>query len=676
MMQVAFSKPTSAIGRFAIVRLWPDINNAEVECTSRLKIAAAALGLECIEIHSDGRLLDDPGKIIRKTDVDFVLHLHYDTPKLYDAFSFVALWNPVYFYHEWGYTRTSRNLLTHDDFVSCSSTAADNHLGRLIRHSATHLPPAFNLYHSVADIVHAPSLGDRKLFYAGINWDALRGGISRHQELLKHLDKTGNLRIFGPAILLNVNIWSGYESYVREIPFDGVSMIDEISRAGIALVLSSQAHKDSELMSNRLFESIAAGALVICDENKFAKKFFGDCLLYIDSRCAVERIYEDIQSHLAWAEANPDKALAMIKKSQDILLGKFSLIRNLSDLYLGLSDRKQKLLARQLPENSTPLKVRLYLLMPVYCVDILDAHIASAVAQEYKHFTPVLVIDRRLSEEVKSSIAIALRKSNIQFELSEIDFSSYGIHEEIKTRRRLGEAIGDILKTTSSADAVVFVAPNEKIFSNHLQVLAGSLARQPNKNCAATVTILLRVGRAVHDVHEKIDFRQLDPAAPIGYARFIFRVSALPDDLNLTLPYVDRKAMAILVGESEIVREIPSTVLLYVDQEFPSGLWDEGQENELIGSYCPAAFTVSTGHEIVLPSLSYPPPPAPAPPPQVVTVAAPVPQPLESSLMQKTRAIKRIIGYVSWPFFVQQIGFFRQGGIAGRFEALRRELNS
>jgi len=324
--------PAGFTGRFAIVKLWPGIKTAEDECIARLKKAASMLGLECLEVDANGYLLEDPVQEVSKKTFDFVLHLHYDTPKLYDAYSLVALWNPVQFYHEWGYARTSRNLLTHDDFVSCSSTAADDHVSRLTRNLATHLPPCFNLYHSLADIVHLPSLGDQKLFYAGINWDALRGGVSRHQELLKRLDETGRLRIYGPKLFQGVEVWKGYQSYVRKIPFDGVSMLNEINQAGVALVLSSQAHKDSELMSNRLFESVAAGALVICDENNFAKKFFGDALLYIDSRCDLDEIYRDIETHLDWVTQYPDQALAMIAKAQALFKERFALTKSLSDL--------------------------------------------------------------------------------------------------------------------------------------------------------------------------------------------------------------------------------------------------------------------------------------------------------------------------------------------------------
>ena len=233
-----FLLPEGAIGRFAVVKLWPKIKTAEDECIARLKIAAHALGIECVEVDANGVWLSAPTMRVSKANVDFVIHLHYDTPKLYDAFSFVALWNPLQFYHEWGYVRTTRNLTTHDDFLSCSSGAADDHVARVVRTISTHLPAHFHLYHSTADVMHSPSLGDGKLFYAGINWEALSRGKSRHQEVLKRLDKTGLLRIYGPKIFQGVRVWEGYNSYVREVPFDGVSMINEISRAGVALVLS------------------------------------------------------------------------------------------------------------------------------------------------------------------------------------------------------------------------------------------------------------------------------------------------------------------------------------------------------------------------------------------------------------------------------------------------------
>jgi hypothetical protein len=603
-MEQDFVFPAGFIGRFAIVKLWPGIKTAEDECVARLKIAAVSLGLECIEIHANGSLLSDPDTVITKKDVDFVLHLHYDTPKFYDAFSFVALWNPIQFYQQWGYQRTSRNLLTHDDFISCSSPAADDHVARMVRSHATHLPPQFNLYHSTADIVHPPSLGDHKLFYAGINWEALNGGKSRHQEVLKRLDQTGLIRIYGPKIFQNVKVWDGYDSYVREIPFDGVSMLDEIAKAGIALVLSSQAHKNSELMSNRLFESVTAGALIICDENNFATKFFGDSLLYIDSRCSIEKIFEDIQKHLAWAKANPDDALAMIAKAQWIFREKFTLKKNLRNLYNGFHDRKINLIKRQgLDGNTSQIKIGVYLLLPEYSEKSLDTHIASVAAQEYKEFSPALVIDRAITKQNRSDIAQALAKISVSIELIEVDFFDYGPLAAIKSRRNLGKVIEDVLKNTQHVEAIVFVAPNEEMFSNHLQVLAGSLIRNPDINCVATAAIIKNGNAPVHGIHERLDFGFLNPATPNGYGRFAFRISALAPDLEIALPYLDRKSLAAMVGENIIRQEIPATVVIDAAQEFPSGPWNESQENEVIGDFSPKAFTIYKGFTPDLPSL-------------------------------------------------------------------------
>lgn len=648
-MQQDFHLPKGLIGRFAIVKLWPAIKTAEDECIARLKIAATSLGIDCIEIHADGRLLDSPHKTVTNADVDFVLHLHYDTPKLYDAFSFVALWNPVHFYHEWGYARTSRNLLTHDDFVSCSSPAADDHVSRLTRNAATHLPPIFNLYHSIADIAHSPSLGDHKLFYAGINWDALRGGVSRHQELLQRLDKTGHLRIYGPTLFQGVQVWKGYNSYVREIPFDGVSMLDEIAKSGIALVLSSQAHKDSELMSNRLFESVAAGALVICDENNFAKKFFGDSLLYIDSRCTVEEIFSAIEAHLAWERNNPEKALAMIERAQAIFKEKFSLKKSLIDLYQGFPARKLELLKRQFPDGSKKIKVCLYLLMPEYSEAVLSAHIANAVAQDYENFSTVLVVDKVAASNYRSTMENTLDSLSISINLLEIDFYTYGVSPEIRARRKMGEVIAVALEAAAKLDAVVFVAPNERILSNHISVLASSLVRNPEVGCAATAAILKSSDQPVHGVHERIDFREFSRQTPIGFARFIFRIAALPNDLNLALPYLDRKVLAVLLSDN-VVQEIPSTVIIDVTEEFPSGPWDEGQENNLIASYSPNAFSVSTGKEIIVPILaSFPPAPG-----------------------MSHNTIKRF----SWNWVAIQINALRRDGLVARINQLKTKLNA
>lgn len=645
--------PEGLTGRFAVVKLWPEIKTAEDECIARLKSAAAALGIECIEVHANGERLDAPSTIIGRNDVDFVIHLHYDTPKLYDAFSFVALWNPLKFYHEWGYARTSRNLITHDDFLSCSSRAADDHVARMVRKSDTHLPPYFNLYHSTPDIGHGPTLGDCKLFYAGINWEALGGGKSRHQEVLKRLDKTGLLRIYGPTIFQGVKVWEGYESYVKEIPFDGISMIHEISKAGIALVLSSQAHKDSELMSNRLFESIAAGALIICDENPFARRFFGDSLLYIDSRRSPDKIHEDITTHMAWAGNHPAAALAMIAKAQDIFRNRFALIRSLKEIYSGLPGRKLKLRAHQGLGLADSINVRLNLLMPEYSANILKTHMASVLAQNYDNFSAALIIDSRLPSQDRRHIEASLADLPRRIELVTLDFFAHSIAPELKSRRKLGEALLDLLQSSlGNADAVVFVAPNERIFSNHLEVLAGSLKRHPETQCVATAAVLTNGTATVHSVHELLDFSHVDPAGPIGMGRLMFRTASLPADLNIALPHLDRRALAVLAGSEPIRQEIPATVVIDLQSPFPPALFDDVQETEVIRAFSPEALAVVTGA-------------VPSPPLERPVVQAPAP----------VQSLPLLVKALSPHWHVAQFRALRDHGLRARLKALKAKFS-
>jgi len=645
--------PEGLIGRFAVVKLWPEIKTAEDECIARLKSAAAALGIECIEVHANGERLDAPDTIIGRRDVDFVIHLHYDTPKLYDAFSFVALWNPLKFYHEWGYARTSRNLITHDDFLSCSSRAADDHVARMVRKSATHLPPYFNLYHSTPDIVHGPTLGDCKLFYAGINWEALGGGKSRHQEVLKRLDKTGLLRIYGPTTFQGVKVWDGYGSYVKEIPFDGISMIHEIAEAGIALVLSSQAHKDSELMSNRLFESIAAGALIICDENPFARRFFGDSLLYIDSRCSADKIHEDIIGHLKWAETHPEEALGMIARSQEIFRGRFALTRNLKEIYSGLPQRKLELRAHQGLGTPDAINVRLNLLMPEYSAGVIATHVASVLAQNYGNFSAALVVDRRLPSYDRRDIEAKLAALPRPVELVTLDFFTHSIAPDIKPRRKLGEALLDLLQSgLGGADAVVFVAPNERIFSNHLEVLAGSLQRHPETHCVATAAVLTNGKANVHGVHELLDFGHVNPAGPIGMGRLIFRTASLPADLNIALPHLDRRALAVLVGSDPIRQELPATVVIDLQSPFPPALFDDAQESEVIRAFSPEVLTVFMGA-------------VPCPPHQPPAVQAPAP----------VQSLPLLIKALSPHWHVAQFRALRDHGLRARLRALKAKFS-
>ena len=431
------------------------------------------------------------------------------------------------------------------------------------------------------------------------------------------------------------------------------------------LVLSSQAHKNAALMSNRLFESVAAGALVICDENPFAKKYFGDSLLYIDSRNSIDEIFADIEAHLAWAKAHPDLALAMIARAQAIFRAEFNLTKNLRDLFSGLGERQAELARHgasapsdatvapraallSQPPTAAAIPVHMHLLMPDFSAPVLERHLYNAACQQYDALTVTLHIDGGLpaAERARIMAQVAVQPRAIGVAVADYYRAApRGINERCRT----GQVIADILAAAPHADsgAVMLVAPNETLLSNHVATLAASLERNPQAPCAASAVLHRNGAHPVHTVGERIEFRQLSVEEPIGYARFLVRVASVPADRDRFLPYLDRKAMAVLTGGAVIVQEMPSTVIIEVDQHFPVGNWDEGQENELLSALSLTIFEVRRGHAIILPPLTLP-------------AGVPLPRPVKQD---------RPLG---WLIFQTQL--IRRDGARARLAALTRKI--
>jgi hypothetical protein len=463
-------------------------------------------------------------------------------------------------------------------------------------------------------------LGDGKLFYVGINWEAIGAGKSRHQDVLKNLDSTGLLRIYGPEIFQNTRVWAGYKSYVKEIPFDGITMIDEIAKAGIVLVLSSQAHKDSGLMSNRLFEAVAGGALVICDENPWAKTHFGDSLLYIDTRTSAEQITQEIRKHIEWAKAHPEQALAKINDAQTRFKANYNLIRNITDLYDGLEQRKQQLEQIQRPLAES-LSVCSYFLMPEFSEELLQQHIQSIRAQTYTNWTPILVTDIALTEDQHSQLEVQ------GFAHQKVSFFEHPLAGESTRNRPLGQIILTLLENTSTVDAVQFVAPNERLMSNHIAVLAGALQRRADCDCAATAAIIERGDSPIHEINELLDFGHVDAASSPGCGRFIFRTASLPKYLHIALPYLRGRPFAAMVNGRPIDQQLQASIMIDAQKHYPPRNWDDAAENELLQDYTRAPLGMYFG---------YGPRPRPSPAP-VAAVTPPPALPKRINLLDFVR---------------------------------------
>jgi hypothetical protein len=206
----------SVKGRFAVVLTWPEMKNAEYEVVQRISLTAQSLGLECIVTDNSGYPIDSDsplyGQQISSDNVDFCISLHFESARVYDCFTYGALWNPTDFYLEWGYQKTIDKILTCDDFLLCDAPAIERHIRRLTMTSRRHIAPELSMFHSLSEPIMKPKLGEMKIFYCGINWERLSKPKGRHHEFLARLDTTGMLKIYGPDIFLGVNVWEGYKS--------------------------------------------------------------------------------------------------------------------------------------------------------------------------------------------------------------------------------------------------------------------------------------------------------------------------------------------------------------------------------------------------------------------------------------------------------------------------------
>lgn len=492
--------------RFAVIKLWEDTVSAEDENIARLITAAQEIGVECIPVDRNYKILPDKISTATEESFDFVLHLHFDSLKINNLFSFVTLWNPLEFYHEWGYRRFSDALRSHDDFLSCASEGADRHIKRLIANDDYHLEPMFTMFHSLSSPILMPEKGKgKKLFYCGINWERLGRPVGRHAHLLKFLDKHEKINIYGPYLLSGIKVWSDFKCYRGEVPFDGKSMIYKIHESGVSLVLSSKAHIESSLMSNRLFESLAAGANIICDQNPFPKKYFGDLLFYIDTKSSPEEITQQVMEHFEWIEEHPTESYEKAVESQKIFLEKFNLKNSLINIYKNLQDRKDNLESLSAIHSEFTLKIFHF----VYSRDksALTRTLENISSQQNKNFQHFIFIHKDIANTVttENTTTVTLQNDN------------------------LGNWFAESTKFITQDSYFTYIFDNETPFGNHYQKLIKTILSN-KADCAYSHIIYSQ-----DDDNPKIPIQINNISDIFSTGNFIFSGSIISEAVKLTL---------------------------------------------------------------------------------------------------------------------------------------------
>jgi hypothetical protein len=465
--------------RIAVISNWPDHPNAERENIARIQAAVRQIGACCIVIDKNGYDLET-GIEIENDDVDFVISLHFETPKNYDIFSYIALWNPLAFYFEWGYKKCSDHIATHDDSLSCLSTWADDHIQRLIHHDKTRLPPVFTLSHSLSTPIYQPrSINNQndhpKFFYCGINWERLGNRKGRFEDTLKVLDKKNLVKIYGPKMMQGIDVWEGYRNYVKSIPFDGKTIINEIASCGIALVLSSEAHCQSSLMSNRLFEGLAAGAVIVADQNPFIKKYFGESVLYFDNTGTVKEVTEQIIGCYEWIKKNPEQARSMATKAQQIFLEKFDLSKQLQELLTNHPKRKVQLQELYLAKDEE-IQVNMLHILHKPSFDGFEVLLKSLAKQSYKNFSLVVYVNNAIVEDIAAYKTMAVNL-DIQCDFIEKTLSDSKGRVLISS----GQLVKEFAEGLSDEQLLHVSSGDVKFYIDHLSSLVRQFHDAPEK---------------------------------------------------------------------------------------------------------------------------------------------------------------------------------------------------
>ncbi len=342
-----------------LVHNWPGSKNSELDLIQRMNLLLTRWGHEVYVLDPVGKKLDPitgehtaDGRLDPHT-LDFVLYLHYLNPKLIDTFSYVVNWNPIKYLvfnpssgeplsrGEIDFVRCS--MLSHDHMLSASSSQLDEF--QYAQFGETRWAPRMddlNLHTScqIFEDLQPVNLNTFKVFYIGANWEKIaREKFSdstakiRHEGLLDSLDATGDFVFYGIKEQYGIDLWEGFENYKGELPFDaGESIVRTCHKQGVALVLSSDAHRESGVVSTRIFQACAARCLVICDRNPFIEREFGNNVLYFDYEEDTKSTVKNILKQTAWIKANPGDAQEKAEAAHKIFKEHFSLDAELQNI--------------------------------------------------------------------------------------------------------------------------------------------------------------------------------------------------------------------------------------------------------------------------------------------------------------------------------------------------------
>lgn len=359
--------------RIAIANSFAGREVAETGLSRRIYLAAQRLGWEALEVSSSTE--------INEFDPDFVIALHFFTPKLTRHPTYGCMWNPPAFFER--EERYVKNILSYDGYLTSSQHITDWLRDKLRTTCKKYfLAPFYTSCHRVPYC--RPDLSGPRLLYAGTNWDG-----PRYKKLFQKLDSEAYMDIYGGE-----SAWAYLKhSYRGKLPFDGQSILTALNRAGVGLCLHKEEHTRAATPSLRIFEIAASGAIAICQEHPFIREAFGDSVLYLSpARNALETVRQ-ISEQMRWVALHREEALAMSRRAYNIFAENYSL----EGLLSGIAPHHQNLVTekgfvrRPLKPGQDGGGVQFIVRVGSLGLEAAERALDSIAAQTYAHVAVLLI---------------------------------------------------------------------------------------------------------------------------------------------------------------------------------------------------------------------------------------------------------------------------------------------
>src|SRR6185503_17612955 len=298
--------------KIALVNPW--VNAAENQAAAAISVVAKRLGHEVVICSNTQTLLEH--------NPDFVLSMTIFVPKLTHIPTYGLIHEPRDIYFQT--PLNLRNFVTYDGFFTLADTLRVFTEDLMYAANRDEDIGAFYCASNMAlDWDEEPDFSDAHLAYFGINWDR------RHEELFRALSKNSWMEVYGPP--------RGWEflstsTYKGMTPFDGISNLQRYHDAGAGLCLLTDRHLADDVVSGRIFEITASGAIAIAPRMPWLERNYGDSLLYVDQETSHRQLARQIERHVEWIHEHPEEARRKAQRSNEVFRQRFSLDVMLPDV--------------------------------------------------------------------------------------------------------------------------------------------------------------------------------------------------------------------------------------------------------------------------------------------------------------------------------------------------------